>query len=290
MTAAPDLEALLPQLRARAADPERRTDVRKSEFGATVGTLDLGGLLSMGRDLASSLRDVVAANQAGRIDPDAHARAQDLERSMSTPAPSLLPPPASDATVAAAEAAIGVSLPAALWRVYTEVADGGFGPGEGILPLVEVVAAYRDLGRADGRLPRNRAWPAGLLPLVEMDPGFDCCEAATGRIVAWDPEELAESSSEERFRRSFREVFPSVEAWLGDWVGSKTQAEQTADLMAHYRSDEYQVQMAREARANIARLSPAERAAMGLPEVGWERVVWGGLGWDEGDEASGSTG
>ena len=34
--------------------------------------------------------------------------------------------------------------------------------------------------------------------------------------------------------------------------------------------------MAREARENIARMSPEERAAMGLPEVGWERVVWGG--------------
>jgi hypothetical protein len=290
VTAAPDLEALLPLLRARAADPERRTDVRPSEFGATVGTLDLGGLLSMGRDLASGLRSVVAANQEGRIDDAGHARALELGRSMATPAPAVLPAPASDATVARAEAALGVALPVALRRVYTEVADGGFGPGVGILPLSEVVAAYRDLGRADGRLPRNRAWPAGLLPLVEMDPGFDCCEAATGRIIAWDPEELAEHSSEDRFRRSFRELFLGVEAWLGEWVASRTQAEQTADLMAHYLSDDYQVKMAREARENIARLTPGERAAMGLPEVGWERVVWGGLGWVEDDETGASAG
>ena len=39
----------------------------------------------------------------------------------------------------------------------------------------------------------------------------------------------------------------------------------------------------------IARLSPEERAKMGLPETGWERVVWGGLGWDE-DETAGSAG
>jgi hypothetical protein len=290
VTAAPDLETLLSQLRTRAADPERRTDVRRSEFSATVGTLDLGGLLSMGRDLASSLRNVVAANQEGRIDPAGHARALEMERSMATPAPSVLPGPASLAAIAEAEAALGVALPTALRRVYGEVADGGFGPGEGLLPLSEVVAAYRDLGRPDGRLPRNRTWPAGLLPLVEMDPGFDCCEAATGRIIAWDPEELAEHSSEDRFRRSFREAFPSVEAWLGEWAGSRTQAERAADQMAHLMSDDYQAQMAREARANIARLSPEERAAMGLPEVGWERVVWGGLGWVEDDETGGSAG
>lgn len=30
-----------------------------------------------------------------------------------------------------------------------------------------------------------------------------------------------------------------------------------------------------------AALTPGQRAAMGLPEVGWERVVWGGLGLDD---------
>ena len=47
-----------------------------------------------------------------------------------------------------------------------------------------------------------------------------------------------------------------------------------------------QVRMAREARANIAKKTPEERAAMGLPAVGWEAVVWGGLGWDEDEDAS----
>jgi hypothetical protein len=74
------------------------------------------------------------------------------------------------------------------------------------------------------------------------------------------------------------------------WVGSKTAAEQSAELMARYMSSDAQVQMARDARANIAKLSPEERAKMGLPEVGWERVVWGGLGWEEGDETGGSSG
>jgi len=28
-------------------------------------------------------------------------------------------------------------------------------------------------------------------------------------------------------------------------------------------------------------MTPEQRAAMGLPSVGWERVVWGGIGLDE---------
>jgi hypothetical protein len=31
-------------------------------------------------------------------------------------------------------------------------------------------------------------------------------------------------------------------------------------------------------------MTPQERAAMGLPEVGWEKVVWGGIGWDPNED------
>jgi len=282
------IDELIPRLRARASDPERRTDVRKSELTATLGTLDLGGLLSMGRSIGAGLRNVVAANQAGRVDPAGHALAQDIGRAMSTPAPSVLPAPATEATVADAERALGVGLPTSLRRVYTEVADGGFGPGEGILPLAMVVSAWRELSGPDGPLPRGRTWPAALVPVVERDPGYDCVEASTGRVVAWDPEALSERSTEDRFRRSFSEAAPSVEAWLGAWVESKTQAEQMQELMARSMGGAAQVRMAREARANIAKMSPEERAKMGLPEVGWERVVWGGLGLE--DEEGGGPG
>jgi hypothetical protein len=64
-------------------------------------------------------------------------------------------------------------------------------------------------------------------------------------------------------------------------VGSKTQAEQAAERMAAS-----QVEQARAARAHIAAMTPEARAAMGLPEVGWERVVWGGIGLDEGEESA----
>jgi hypothetical protein len=51
-------------------------------------------------------------------------------------------------------------------------------------------------------------------------------------MIAWDPEELSERSSEARFRRSFRELAPTVEAWLERWVASPTVDEQLADHLA----------------------------------------------------------
>ena len=77
-------------------------------------------------------------------------------------------------------------------------------------------------------------------------------------------------------QRSFRDLAPSAEAWLTTWVESRTQKGQTADLMAAA-----QVNLARQARAKIAAMTPQGRAKMGLPEVGWERVVRGGIGLDE---------
>ena len=97
MTDALPLDELLPRLRARAADPERRTSSRPSELTAGVRTMDLGGLLSMGRSLAEQLRGVVAANQQGMVDPAGTAAALGLERAMTTPVPSVLPGPADEA-------------------------------------------------------------------------------------------------------------------------------------------------------------------------------------------------
>jgi hypothetical protein len=43
---------------------------------------------------------------------------------------------------------------------------------------------------------------------------------------------------------------------------------------------------ARASREAIRRMAPEERAAMGLPEDGWEQVVWGGLSLDEDEPPS----
>jgi hypothetical protein len=281
MTEPLPIDDLLPHLRERAADPERRTSSQPSQLMAGIRTMGFGGLVTMGRSLASQLRGVVEANQAGTVDPAGHAAALELERQMTTPAPSVLPAPAGEATIAGVEAQLGVRLPPALRRVYAEVADGGFGPGEGLLPLSLVARQYAEL-RAPGMMPEGRAWPDGLLPLVSMDPGWDCVDASTGRVIAWDPEDLDERVSDRTWARSFREIHPSVEAWLTDWVGSKTQAE----------LHDVQVRAMRESGAythirTLQAMAPEQLESYGLGP-GWEAEMAANMGvpWPPPGESS----
>jgi SMI1 / KNR4 family (SUKH-1) len=276
MTEAAELDDLIARLRARAADPQRRADVIVDAFSASVRTMDLGSLFGAGRSAAGSLNRLLGEiRSTGGPSAESRAAADSIAAAMSTPASPTLPPATSETTVAAAETELGAALPAALRRAYLEVADGGFGPGGGLLALGAAVEVHRAF-RQESPGPRRTEWPAGLLPVVDMDPGYDCVDLSSGRVVAWDPEDLREHSGETAWQRSFSEIAPSVEAWLTTWAGSKTQAERTAELMART-----QVEEARKARARIAAMTPEERAAMGLPAAGWERVVWGGIGLDE---------
>ncbi|HEX6867274.1 MAG TPA: hypothetical protein VF119_00645, partial [Candidatus Limnocylindrales bacterium] len=160
--------------------------------------------------------------------------------------------------------------------VYGEVADGGFGPGSGLLPLADAIAAYHTARIDPPMAPAGATWPVGLVPVLRYDVGMDAVEVGSGRMVAWDPEELTERSGVRGWERTFSEIAPAFEAWLDAWATAKTPAELDAERM-HAATIEH----ARASRAYIAALSPEERAAMGLPEVGWEQVVWGGIGLDD---------
>lgn len=279
------LDALIARLRARAADPERRADVIVDAFSAQVRTMDLGSLMGMGRSVAGDLGRLLGQiRTTGTVSPDLQARAESIGQLMSTPARPDLPAVATGAAVAQAEATLGRRLPDALRRAWLEVANGGVGPGSGLLSVEAATQAYADM-RRDPEGPRGATWPEGLLPVVAFDPGYDCVDLDSGKVITWDPEDLTERSGEAAWRRTFREVAPSVEAWLTTWVGSKTQAEQVAERMAAS-----QVEQARAARAHIAAMTPEARAAMGLPEVGWERVVWGGIGLDEDEDGAPEVG
>jgi hypothetical protein len=271
----PGADELIARLRARAADPERRVDVRQNQFMAGISTLDLGGLMGMLGSVSGDLQRVVAADQAGQpIDPALHARAEQFGMAMNTPVETPLPAPADPATIGRAEAALGVSLPPFLSRVYAEIANGGFGPGDGLLGLGEAIAAYARM-RTGADLPRGRSWPAGLLPVVERDRGFYCVDMTTeaGRVVGWDPEELGEFSGEAAFARSFTEEAPSIDAWLDAWVGDRTRAEEHAELMQQAMADA----MTR-SRTAYAAMTPEQKAQWGLTDDERKNLLGGAEG------------
>ena len=210
---------LLMRLTVRAADPGKRMDSHPSQFTASVQTMDLAGLLGNIMSLRKDLGRVVEGNRAGNVDPDLREKAADLASRMTTPAPRSArgPEPASDDALAAAEAKLGFALPPAVRQLYASVADGGFGPGDGLLTLDQIVAEYHEL-TATPAGPRGQLWPDHLLPLVRMEPSFDCIDTRSGAIVAWDVEELAEGSSNAHWERSFKPAAPDLGSYLEEWL------------------------------------------------------------------------
>ena len=275
-----DIDELIARLRTRAADPERRVDARRSAFDRRAATLDLGALMGELQSTRGDLAALLDGIRAGALPPAPLARAEAIGREMADTATPALPVPADEAAIATAEARLGFGLPADLRRIYTEVADGGFGPGVGLASLATSTDRYLELRTGD-ELPRGRSWPSGLLPVVLDDPSIVAIDTTGPElpVVEWDPDGLSERASEAVWARSFHPVAPSLVAWLDAWHAGPPPAAIEDALAAQIHAS--QVQSAREARARFAAMTPEERAGFGLPEVGWERVVWGGIGLDD---------
>lgn len=268
-------DTLVARLRARAADPARRTDQRPSVFSDRIQTLDLGQLLGQVRGFGASLRAVVGDNQAGRVDPATTARVDALAAELQTPAERPPVVPALPAAVDRAEGELGFPLPADLRRLYLEVGDGGFGPSAGLLSIGAVAARYRSLA---AEVPRTQRWPDRLLPLVDDGSVIVALDASSeaGPVRSWDPDGLGERSGDAAWRRSFEDVAPSLAAWLEGWLGARSPDEIRAEMMR-----KAMIEQVKASRARYAAMTPEQRAAAGLPEVGWEQQIGGHLGLSE---------
>ncbi|HSK51460.1 MAG TPA: SMI1/KNR4 family protein [Clostridia bacterium] len=282
---------LIARIRDRAADPERRVDERPSQLWSEMTAASLGGLASMGRSL---VQDLFRLSRRG-ADDEIVARAERLRERMETPADRPLPPPATEAQVAAAEGRYGIAFPPLLRRLYLEVANGGFGPGSGLLGVSGGARSVK--GRSMEQLyetmlearqeHRGWIWPPALIPIVDDDGSFIAVDASTPetRVIEFDFEALDEEGGDGGWSRAFEEKAASLEAWLEGWVGSQSAAERWAAREAEVVATMTTVPEV--TRQYWASMTPGQRAEHGLPEKGWGRALFGDAWGDDPRDGSG---
>lgn len=259
---------LLKRLKDRVADPERRTDANSSRSQ----TVSLDALLArLGpkgeqlRSISNQLQGLMGQFNLGGLRMATGTPVDDPSSRQFDP----LPAPATAEQIAEFEKAVGRALPPALRQLYTEVADGGFGPGSGLFDLRRVAGEYDDM-TCEPAGPQNQPWPANLLPLLDAEPGYDCLDMDSGEMVSWDPQEI-EGYSNAAWLRSFRTVAPSLAAWLEQWLDRPTLGERLAAEREKAQSGAMNAHL--NYMMNFYEKNPEKRAEHGLPEVGWEEEV-----------------
>lgn len=180
--------------------------------------------------------------------------------------PQPLAPPPADQALKEAEAAIGRPLPEEVRQLYA-IGDGGFGPGEGLFPLAELVERYRDL-TDEPYGPLGQDWPKNLLPLFDENPALSCIDLDSGEIVAWDPEEIEDEDSDEDWQRSFKPEHSNLAALMQQWLG-----EETVEEMMQREMTAAQDKMADEWIERLEKQSEAARAGHGFTGPDWREQV-----------------
>ena len=130
-------------------------------------------------------------------------------------------PPASETTMRDAECALGFPIPAPLRCLYSEVGDGGFGPGYGFYGLANGTARFREesvvylytLFRKGDPEDPSFSWPYMLLPVLDWGCAIRCCvDCSTPSlpIIRYDPNVEAPLQ--------FRSENWHLEEWLQAWL------------------------------------------------------------------------
>ena len=106
-------------------------------------------------------------------------------------------PPLDEATRHNVEARLGHALPRSLVEIWTQIGNGGFGPGYGLLglgpegypdDLGRPAEALYDMLRTRAEKPPHFRWPAGLFPICHTGCGIlHCVDLATEDMVIWEP-------------------------------------------------------------------------------------------------------
>lgn len=133
--------------------------------------------------------------------------------------------PLSTNAVAEIETALGFRLPALLVDVYAEIANGGFGPGYGLLGLGDggftddlghtADALYLKNARPDPQLA-TWTWPRGLLPISHMGCAiYHCVDCSTQRMIIFEPSFWDEN---EPLATALFDTGVDLQQWLALWA------------------------------------------------------------------------
>jgi hypothetical protein len=140
-----------------------------------------------------------------------------------------VPHPASNKDLLATEQRLGFRIPYTLRKIYLEVANGGFGPGYGVMGVENgfmddsgntVVDLYERYRRPD---PEDSTWqwPEYWLPFCYWGCGMysaiDCCKEPSP-VYSIDPSVKEAGEPMESIIRLHK---PSIEVWLNDWLDGK---------------------------------------------------------------------
>ena len=145
--------------------------------------------------------------------------------------PGQLPTVATEADVVEAERQLGFSLHPLLRKLYTDVADGGFGPEYLLLPLFgadidSVVGEYAAFTAE--REKDQRIWPVGVVPVLTygcgMYAGVDCTDP-NGAVLLYEPNGGTENPAEAWFLDA-----EGLAAWLEAWIAGTGWYREESDL------------------------------------------------------------
>jgi hypothetical protein len=134
--------------------------------------------------------------------------------------PPPLLPPCDPADIDRAEAALGVPLPPLLRRLYTEVGEGGYGPGDGIVGLAKLLEEHESFAVELAEGQELGEWPAGLLPFCQLDQTLTACidcSTPAGAIVGFEFDEL-DFDDPDTWEGAFSPRSPSLHDWLQGWL------------------------------------------------------------------------
>lgn len=137
-------------------------------------------------------------------------------------------PPASPAAVARAEAALGFALPATLRSIYLDVANGGFGPGYGVMGVddgftddrkMTVVGRYQTFLAPDPSDPEWQ-WGSTWLPFCH----WGCNIYSVINAVTPHPVFYVDAGVKDIGAPMSSIVLPhkdTLDQWLDDWMSGR---------------------------------------------------------------------